>query len=544
MRLGATDRTLRSVVAVTALALLARLAWLGSRVAHFDEGRVAYWTLEYARTGTFQYRAVLHGPLLQHVNRRLFAVLGPTDLAIRLFPAVVTGLLPLAAVLFRSRLSDREVTALALVLAFEPLLLYYGRFSRSDPLVVAFALVALGLCVRALDDGTRWHLAPAVWLLALGFGAKENALLYPVAWLGALLLVADLRLLASGEPLASLRAGAATVRRALRRGAPPVAVGVLGAVVLLFVLYAPRAPGPEPGIGDLLADPSVLPALLDAVVFGAGGRFVDLWLAPNSAFKLEFSYVFLAGSLLRTLFAGATVVTLLGIGGVLADRYLGDPRAFVQFAGSWALLSVVGYPAVADVPGDWIAMHVVVALAVPASVALAGTYALARDRTDRLGHVAAATLVLVAASGAGSAAYTSYVDPEGPHELAQGSQPHGDLSALREGPDDLLVYGPAFVDGDDTAPRRPACADWFATLPLGWYTERANTTVTCVRNASTLPDPLPPVVVAQADAYGGELAARTADWRTSRVAFRRHSGRAVILVDPERAAVARRVPKR
>jgi predicted membrane-bound mannosyltransferase len=144
------------------------------------------------------------------------------------------------------------------------------------------------------------------------------------------------------------------------------------------------------------------------------------------------------------------------------------------------------------------------------------------------------TLVLVVVSTAGLAGYTSYATPDGPHELAQFSQPHGELSALRDGPDDLLVYGGAFVDGDASAPRRPPCVAWFETLPLGWYTERANTTVTCAANASDLPDRLPPVVVAPAPAETGALDARTAGWERHEVNFRQGTEPAVILVDPER----------
>lgn len=535
MRLAADGRTIRSVVAVTAAALVARLAFLGSRIAHFDEARVAYWTLEYARTGEYAYRAVLHGPLLQHINRHLFEVLGPTDVAIRLFPAVVTGLLPLSALLFRDRLSDREVTSLALLLAFEPLLLYYGRFSRSDPLVAAFAFVAFGLFVRAVDTGRAWYVAPGVGLLGLGLGAKENAVLYPVAWLAALLLLADHRLLASDDRIATLRENVWTLVRGLRRGLPWLVPGLLLAVVVLFVVYAPRAPGPEPGIGDLAADSAVFPALLDAAFVENGRRLASLWLAPNGAFKREFSYVVLAGSLLRTLLLGAPQAVLLGVGGFLADRYRGSPRDLVQFAGFWALCSVVGYPAVGDVPADWLGVHVVLPLAIPAAVALAALYETAREHDALLGRVATATLVVVAAGGVGLAGYTSYVDPDGPHELAQFSQPHGDLEPLREGPDELLVYGSAFVDGAASAPRRPPCVDWFATLPLGWYTERANTTVACASNASGLPDQLPPVVLAPPDAVDGPLAARTDGWTVHRGHLRRGDVPVVVLVDPERA---------
>ncbi|WP_255196722.1 flippase activity-associated protein Agl23 [Halorarius litoreus] len=534
MRLATADRTLRRVVAVTLAALVARLAFLGSRVAHFDEGRVGYWTLEYARTGEYTYRAVLHGPLLQHVNRHLFDLLGPTDFAMRLFPAVVTGLLPLSVVLFRARLSNRELTALALLLAFEPLLLYYGRFSRSDPLVGAFAFVAFGLVVRAIDAERAGYLVPALGFLGLGLGAKENALLYPVAWLGAGLFLLDHRLLGSDDRLATLRESGRTVARGVRRGLPMAVGGLLLAFVVLFVMYAPRTPGPEPGIGALGSNPAALPALLDAAFVQSGRRLAELWLAPNSQFKLEFSYVVVAGALLKSLLVPAAPVTLLGVGGFLADRYRSAPRDLVQFAGAWALFSLVGYPAVADVPASWLGVHILLPLVIPAAVALAATYEVARSHDALVGRVATVTLVLVAASVAGVAGYTSYVNPDGSHELAQYSQPHGDFSGLRDDPDELLVYGAAFVDGDTTAPRRPPCVAWFETLPLGWYTERANTTVTCAANASELPDQLPPVVVAPAAASDGELGSRTAGWEVSRVNLRQGAEPAIVLVDPDR----------
>lgn len=40
-------RLQRAIVVITAVVLVARLVFLGQRVAHFDEGRVGYWTLQY-----------------------------------------------------------------------------------------------------------------------------------------------------------------------------------------------------------------------------------------------------------------------------------------------------------------------------------------------------------------------------------------------------------------------------------------------------------------------------------------------------------------
>ena len=117
------DRALQAVAGLTVLALVLRLARLGHRVAHFDEARVAYWIVEYHETGVLFYRPVIHGPLLHLVNNYVFGLLGHTDLAMRLVPALVGGLLPLVALTFRHRLRDEAVVSLALLLALNPALL-------------------------------------------------------------------------------------------------------------------------------------------------------------------------------------------------------------------------------------------------------------------------------------------------------------------------------------------------------------------------------------------------------------------------------------
>lgn len=188
------DRVAAAVVAIVVLALLARLLALGGRVAHYDEARVAWWTLDQMRTGRFQYRHIIHGPFLQHVNTHVFSLLGPSDFAARLVPALVGGLLPLSALLFRAHLRGSEVVALALLLAFDPILLYNSRFSRSTVLVAAFMFVVFGLFVRALDARDVRYAHAGVVFAALGFTTKENAVVYVLVWVGATALLVDHRL--------------------------------------------------------------------------------------------------------------------------------------------------------------------------------------------------------------------------------------------------------------------------------------------------------------------------------------------------------------
>jgi len=187
------------VVGITLVALVLRLVFLGYRVAHFDEGRVAYWAWHFGETGNFAYRYIIHGPFVQHVDRWVFALIGPSDFAMRLPVAVVGGLLPLTALLLREHLDRSETVALALLFTLDPVLLYYSRFMRSDVLVAAFMFTAFAFLVRLYDTRKARYMYVAAVFLALGFASKENALVYVVTWLGAIgLLLAKVLLLPNG----------------------------------------------------------------------------------------------------------------------------------------------------------------------------------------------------------------------------------------------------------------------------------------------------------------------------------------------------------
>ncbi|MCU4719094.1 flippase activity-associated protein Agl23 [Halapricum hydrolyticum] len=215
------DPLVFAVVAIAIAALLARLFWLGYRTAHWDEARVAYWILRYEETGAFVYRSIIHGPFVHHATRPLFALFGPTDFYARLPVALVGGFLPLSALLFREHLRDHETVFLALLLALNPILLYYSRFLRSDVLVAAFMLTALGFLVRTYDTRDGRYLYPAALFLGFGIASKENALIYVLTWLGAGALLLDTALFRprtdpSGAAL--LRRQIGSVRAGIRPG--------------------------------------------------------------------------------------------------------------------------------------------------------------------------------------------------------------------------------------------------------------------------------------------------------------------------------------
>lgn len=548
---------LTAVLAViTALALVARLVLLGERVAHWDEARVGYWILEFWRTGTYHYRPILHGPFLHIVNARVFAVLGPTDYAMRVVPAVLGGLVPLSALLFRERLHDAEVVALGLFLAANPVLLYFSRFMRGDVLVGAFMFVAFALLVRGIDAGDRRYLFPAVGAIALGCTVKENAVVYLVAWVGAAVLLVDHRLLLArerGRPwTAMLRRKLATVRDAVRPLLPALAFATVEFLAIVAWFYAPRGGATDsPGLGTALANPGLLPATLQEAIVGSAVAAFGTWIGPRTTQDGGNAYLVYLGDLVRTVGFGASAIAILAVVGFVVDRYGGeDPRDLVQFTFYWGLASLLGYPLITDIAAPWAAVHVVLPLAVPAAVGLAHVYGFARDAgarspdssVDGAGSpgssvtgarspgssvagagslapsVAGVVLALVAVQVLGVAVATSYVAPQSPaNDLAQYAQPAGQMRPVledmatvaqeTEGPH-VLVFGSFYVDGGSNARWRPACVRWFRALPLPWYFAANDVNVTCATNTSAFDRRFgdgrpPPIVVANATIENG-----------------------------------------
>ncbi|MFB6157348.1 MAG: flippase activity-associated protein Agl23 [Haloferacaceae archaeon] len=560
------DRTTLAVLAVVVLALAARLYRLGARIMHWDEGRVGYWILRYHETGQYGYRPIVHGPFLPVVNDYVFAVLPPTDFSARLVVALVGGSLPLVALLLRDRLRDSETVALALVLAVNPLLVYYSRFMRNDVLVGGFALTALALAVRALDrDAVRPAYLGAV-ALALAFTAKENALIYVVCFLGAAGLLLDHRLVrrtTAGEPVRAVLFGwlRATGRRLRRSGGAlhgfgPALVHALAlpavflAVVTFF--YAPR-----PELWRALGSPAALPGVVETATVGSWKAFYGTWIGGGHQSN---PYVPFLYDYLETLAYGAPALLAFAAVGFVADGYgdEGGRRDLVAFATYWGAVSVLGYPIATDIRAPWAAVHAVVPLSIPAAVGLASLYRradlpVAPDRERTAGPVVAALLVLAAATGvagANGAYMNSASDSEG--EVLQYAQPGNDLKATLseveravrttdDGPEpDVLFVGTTkpggsgtlfYVQNESSAAQPPVGGpNWHSRLPLPWYLERYDAEVTSTAPDEPLPEDPPPVVIAYAwdrDEVGEELDGYVAHEHR----FRLWSERIVVFVD-------------
>ncbi|MFB6073979.1 MAG: flippase activity-associated protein Agl23 [Haloarculaceae archaeon] len=509
--LGDRDPVVVALAAVVAVGLLMRLVLLGARVAHFDEGRVAYWSLHYARTGSFAYRYIIHGPFLQHVARWLFPALGANDFTMRLPVALVGAALPGAVWLYREHLRPSEMVATALLLALNPVLLYFSRFMRSDLLVAAFMFTALGLLVRFYDTRRPRYLYATAAFVALAFGAKENAVVYLLTWTGATALLVEHALFRPREydtgfalVAAKVREIRARGRRAIARTTAYYAADIFGALLLagaiVLFLYAPRGAGidglrypPAPasggqvGLWQAVFHPGKLGTVVNTTI-GDIGEGLSYWFGHTGGPQCSETtvagidvtgvlgavgihvgaitgYPCVLGRFLQVLLTAAVPLTAFAIFGTVVERYARSvSRNVVMFTAYTGFVSLLGYPLGTDIFGPWLLVHVLVPLSIPAGVGLAKVYRWGRDAfvDDDAPTVGITTLLLalvvfqmlVVSAGA---VYANSAG--GDNSLVQYAQPSNDLrgpiqemdriASTHDGSPDVLVYGEELTVGPD-----------------------------------------------------------------------------------------------
>jgi len=509
--LASLDRTTRRVLALVAVALVARLAFLGSRIAHFDEGRVAWWADYFLETGSFTYRPIIHGPLVQHVNAGLFSVAGANDFTMRLFVALVGGLLPLAALLFREHLESDEILGVAFFLSLNPLLVYYSRFFRSSIPVAAFAFVTFGFLVRAYDRRSARPLYYAAVFAGLTLASKENAAVYLLCWVGGIALLIDHALFRSGDDRSGvdwvverLRANRERIDRVIDDplyylGHLVLVVFVFGAVTVYF--YAPRTPGTaELGFWEAVGSPLKLPDLVSATIDDISTGY-ESWFGKSSEAGergLIDQYTDFFDTAWNALKQSAMALSVLSVFGFVVERYgRGRPRFLVMFAGYWGFVSVIGYPLGTDIANAWIMVNALVPLAIPAGVGLAFVV---REAGDSLGGdpirfgITVLILFLIAGQMTFALADGVYLNPASDdNDLVQYAQPADDFRPdmrfvenrpNHDGVDVLFVGSPYVRDRPRFGGMDPKCLNIGNALPLHWYVEAYDADVACEERIS------------------------------------------------------------
>jgi uncharacterized protein (TIGR03663 family) len=473
----------QALLAITVLALVVRLVGLGVRPMHFDEGRVAYWSLYYIDSGNFAYRPIVHGPFIQLVNAWLAELFGPSDFLVRLPVALVGTLLPASVYLYREHLRKSEAIALALFLAFNSVFLYYSRFLRSDILLAGFMFAGFGCLVRLYDTRKVRYFYGALVLVALGLTTKENGLVYLLTWVGATVLLVDNALFPPrgftsgfdrirqswvGRFLGWLRSGVQTIvngtdasrgdlkdslwRPDIARLALHAVAAVLLAFLVLVFFYADRGAGIEgyirppaaaaagdTGLYEALGQPLSFPGYAVDTVEHAFWEAIGQWGSVSSGGEntsfIE-RYITTLGVELDAIRNGALAVGILALLGMVWERYATrTPRNLVMFMSYCGLASLVGYSLKNDPgTGKWLTIHILLPLLFPAAVGASRLYRWgmeAYDDQDTVGFLIALLVLVSLFSYTGVvAANTSYVDTtsEG-NELVQFAQPEGDSRA-------------------------------------------------------------------------------------------------------------------
>jgi uncharacterized protein (TIGR03663 family) len=513
------DRVVLAVGGIALLAVLARVIALSGRPFHWSEGRVGYWALRFFETGAFEYRPVAGGPLVYVLARWSFELGGVTDAVARTPIALIGGLLPLAALLFRGPLSDRETVVFAGVLALDPLLIYYSRFLRGDVPAAAFGLVALGGAVRYRTTGNRKMLYLGAGALAAMFASSGFAFAYPLVWLlGGLFALDEARVRRTPDiALETLRSGWDRIGD----HATPLARALFVFLGVWFFFFAPRAPGLAPGLYDPTKILSVAGMAFEGVIEDFVSYRVTYRLNPRTPGRHGLTEY--AVSIVKTLLATSLLTLGAGFLGFFSERYRDDTRRLVAFGGYATLWGVFVFAIASANTAPWVAVHVLPFAALPAAVGISRAISALGKRTsvEDYGRVTLSlSLVIAVVTVAGLPVAGAYAAPQPGLEFSQHAQPQDDPESIlpnirnaTEGNEgvDVRYVGPRFYtqrEYDSPPIADSDRAKWGNRLPLQWYFERADAEVDSVWNSSWLAGEQPPVVVtvpSRSEAVGKRL---------------------------------------
>ncbi len=160
---------------VIGIGLLFRWTHLDMRPIHHDEslyGIYGYYWFNNAAQGFYKYSAMLHGPLLYYIYPFIYKIFGVTDWAVR-FPLALLGSFFIFIPFFFKRYLNKNIIILLVVaICYSPLLTYYSRFSRHDPLVISELFLMLAAVTLI---ASRWKSVLFLFALSLHFCTKENS---------------------------------------------------------------------------------------------------------------------------------------------------------------------------------------------------------------------------------------------------------------------------------------------------------------------------------------------------------------------------------
>jgi uncharacterized protein (TIGR03663 family) len=166
------------------LALALRVAWLGIKPAHFDEGVNGFFVDQMTRQGYYHYDPTnFHGPFHFYVLFISQTLFGRSLWALRLPLALVSAGCVGMTLAYRRFFEDRVCQLAALSMAISPGMVFYGRYAIHESWLLLFLLITAWGLLGLWRDGERRDL----WAVALGgtgmILTKETWIIHAVAFL-------------------------------------------------------------------------------------------------------------------------------------------------------------------------------------------------------------------------------------------------------------------------------------------------------------------------------------------------------------------------
>ncbi|MCE2469979.1 MAG: TIGR03663 family protein [Dehalococcoidia bacterium] len=171
-RANRTDAAL--LVLLAALALGTRLWDVGGRTLHYDEILHAWYAWIFSEGGGYAHTPLTHGPFLFHAAAATYWLIGASDVAARLLPALFGAALVPMPYLLRNELGRVGAFAASGLLLISPTMLYFGRFVRNDVYMAVWALAIVILVYRYAERPRPWMLFAWAALWAFAFTTKET----------------------------------------------------------------------------------------------------------------------------------------------------------------------------------------------------------------------------------------------------------------------------------------------------------------------------------------------------------------------------------
>jgi len=155
------------------VALVMRLWSVDARAFSHDESLHAVYSWYIFDAWNYDHDPMMHGPFQLFGNALVFAIFGDSDFTVRILPAIFGTALVALPLLLRRQLGRYGALAVAVLLTFSPLLLYYSRYVRND-IYIAFWMFLLIVCVwRYFEERKARYLYIGAAALSFNFCTKE-----------------------------------------------------------------------------------------------------------------------------------------------------------------------------------------------------------------------------------------------------------------------------------------------------------------------------------------------------------------------------------